>query len=1206
MSMTKKYKVALVMIMILAMIFNVTQMAFAAGTKVEFPIMALNGTDMVADKDTSYVVVFDQDPATKMITATVVVKNGAAGTGAKPVVLNGVGVQVTFSSNIAPYAYNPTDPSDTHPFDEERLFKGGPDDDIPTFKKYCYAPTEGFDTIGSPAVQNDSNGRFLGAKISTVKDSTTISLNPGESVVIAHLFFMPVNGKDILNLDMFSFQWSAYTSKMIKLSTWIANGTRFVVSNAKYPTSSAVYVLSPGMFKLHVAQGKPNVSVNNEDRTINGYDPGTMEWAYDESGPYQVGAPAVKDEAHTIYVRQKGTEYSGNDPEYGNYKKYLAGEPAAVEFNRNFISCGENVSLSKTGVNLTGTDGNTRVNDVIRYTIIAKNSGDPRSVWAGAVLTDTLPGGVTFAGNATLDGGALEAGTGYTFSNGTLTVPLGDIPGGTQKTVTFEVTVNADAYGMQIKNSASVNGNDGEGGADLDKETEEGGGGKTVVEKSDPPTIGEITVGDKEITGTGEPGAEITVTLEDGTKIETTVDENGNWKVDLPDDKEVGEGDTITVVQTEEGKDPSDETQVTAENRPDPIRVSLKTSANLSGTAEARRVGDIIEYTIIVKNEGAPKSLWTNVIIEDTLPTEVTYVNGSVAIDGAAAGAAAGYSDGILTAYLGDISGGVKKVVTFRAEINETAYGKIFKNTAVVDGVDVEEGIDPPPVAGRSPTPSVDEINDGDRVITGTGEPGATIVIDFPPSTIKGTATVGEDGTWSVTVPGSVNLEEGAKVTVVQTVEGSNPSLPEEVIVQAKKNVIPFMSKASENLTGSDGNTRVNDTLRYTITVRNDGSSKSIWTNTIMTDVIPAGLTLKTETVLLDGKVPTYFYYDSANRTLLVSIDGGITGGQTRVITFETTVNSDAFGLTIKNAASVDGKENGSGGADISENTEEGGGGNTVIDKSNPPTIDDIDRGDETITGTGEPGAGIVVTLEDGTKIETTVDGNGNWTVEVPPDKKPDTGDTVTVTQVEQGKDPSDETTITVKDKNYRAVRGLVWLMLDDDLGLGADFLKKHDIIVELRPTFQTAAASGLSTKSILAAGSERAGLGEFTIENVPFGTYVLCIMRPGFLTRTMVVTVSASDPDMITLAPPGTEDAGVFNLWWGDSNDDLRIDNEDIMMILELMNIGVNANHHMYNAACDMNGDGRCDNEDIMMVLERWNLNAGQYAGAEKTDFFD
>ena len=72
-----------------------------------------------------------------------------------------------------------------------------------------------------------------------------------------------------------------------------------------------------------------------------------------------------------------------------------------------------------------------------------------------------------------------------------------------------------------------------------------------------------------------------------------------------------------------------------------------------------------------------------------------------------------------------------------------------------------------------------------------------------------------------------------------------------------------------------------------------------------------------------------------------------------------------------------------------------------------------------------------------------------------------------------------------------------------------------------------------------------------------------------------------------------------------GDCNDDLRIDNEDVMMIMELMDIGVNAVHPLYNAACDMNGDGRCDNDDILMVLEYWNRNVGQYPGAGGIDFF-
>ena len=984
----KKYTIALAGLLIMAMVVSLTPAALAGGTQVSFPLMALNGADMIADASTSYVVYLNQDPVSKMITATVTVANGASGSGAKPIVFSGVGVELSFSDKVAPYRYTPANTSDPHLFAPDRLYVGGPNDSLAEFGKYCYMPTPGFNSAGSSAIQNNTGGRFIGAKVSTVKDSETISLSPGSKVVIAQLFFMPVNGEDSLDINMFSFRWETYPAKIIRLSTWIANGTRFVVSNSNYTTGTAQYVLSPNTFKLHVAQGKPDVSANNAERKINGYDPSVMEWSYLAEGPFQGGAPVVKDEAHVIYVRKAGTDYTGNDPEYGNYKKYMAGEAAAVMFDKNFVSCEDDVSISKTSENLTRSDGKTYVGDILLYTITAKNDGDPLSVWADAVMTDSLPVGVTFSGNVKLGGETLYPGTGYTFSGGTLTVPLGDIPGKTQKTVVFEATVNADAFGQLVKNSVSVSGKDGAGGDDLDSSTEEEDGGRVVT--------------------------------------------------------------------------------------------------------------------------------------------------------------------------------------------------------------------------GKTGIPVIDEINDGDRTITGTGTPGATIEITFPNTNLTGSATVGPDGTWTVNVPGSVNLVEGGKVTATQTVDGMDPSEPAEATVQAKKNVIPYMNKTSENLTSDDGKTRVNDTLLYTVTVRNDGSVKSIWVNAVMTDTLPAGVTLKNETVLLDGKVPTYFYYEAATRTLLVSIEGGITGGQTRVITFEATVNADSFGLSIKNSATVDGKENGSTGPDISGGAEETGDGRVVTDKSDPPSVDDINRGDNAITGTGEPGAEIIVTLENGEEFTTIVDENGEWTVELPPGKEPDTGDKITVTQVGQGKDPSDEIIVIVKDKNYRAVRGFVWPMVDDDLDLGGAFLARHDIVVELRPTFLTPAGEGLSVISVLVPNSSRAGLGEFVIENVPFGDYVLTIKRPGYLVRAMKVSVSAADPDVIALAPPGTDDDGVFNLWWGDCNDDFRIDNEDVMMIMELMNIGVGANHPLYNAACDFNADGRCDNEDIMMVLERWNRHVGEYAGAGDVDFFD
>ena len=66
------------------------------------------------------------------------------------------------------------------------------------------------------------------------------------------------------------------------------------------------------------------------------------------------------------------------------------------------------------------------------------------------------------------------------------------------------------------------------------------------------PSIDDVTEGDKEIKGEGEPGSTVVVTItdKDGNdkgRVETTVDEDGNWKINPDTDLE--EGDKIVVDQ---------------------------------------------------------------------------------------------------------------------------------------------------------------------------------------------------------------------------------------------------------------------------------------------------------------------------------------------------------------------------------------------------------------------------------------------------------------------------------------------------------------------------------------------------------------------------------------------------------------------------------------------------------------------------------
>ena len=1086
--------------------------------------------------------------------------------------------------------------------------------------------------------------------------------------------------------------------------------------------------------------------------------------------------------------------------------------------------------LTKTGVNLTHTDGKIHVGDRIRYTITAENKGHPITVWANATLTDTMRDGVEFEGNVTLDGKPLVNPIDYTFASGTLVISLGNIKGGESKVVTFEVTVKDDAYGKDIKNSATVIGKNGENGEGFVIETEEDGDDYKVVEQSDKPEIDKITVGDTTVSGKGEPGATIIVEFKNGSTAQTEVEDDGTWIVDIPDDAQpIVKDQKVTATQTQEGKETSEKAEVEVQDRPKAVGDMKKTSTNLSGTGETR-VGDTLEYTITLVNIGEAKSLWQIGSITDTLPIEVDYIDGSLRINSNALPAGTEPYDAatrtLTISNLQGILGGESITVTFEATINEKAYENGFKNTAEVDGEPVEEDGGPITVVPRSKQPTIDEVNAGDNEITGTGEPGSVIEITFPGTDDKYYGCVGEDGTWTVGVPGSVKqLKEGDVINAVQIEDGLDPSLPTEATVQAKKPVVPYITKTSRNLTTQEGKARVNDKIKYTITVGNSGSPKSIWTNVIVTDVIPTGLTLDESSIRIDRETTQNASYDENTKTLEVRIPDGIRGGQEVEITFTARVNEDAYDLTdpIVNSVSAEGNENGDPNKPIDIDTEEEDGGHTVAGKSDKPTIDDITEGDKEITGTGIIGAIIIVTLPDGTMLETTVGNDGTWTVELPDGKEaeydneftaeqidgdkdpsdpvrmdvlprpdaeckatktaenlsgpnetrkvgdtlrytitvknngnpkslwkgvvvedklpeevdflPDSveidgtaagtaaqydeethtltvdlgnipggveikvtfeveindkaygktftntaivdeetaeeedapvvkrrsykpeineilerdkvvtgtgvpgaqievsfkngvivtttvdengawivnvpagtnlaeGDTVTAVQTEEGYDPSIPAVATVKEKPYRTVHGFVWPIVTDDFGYGEDFVKKHNIIVELRATFNTEAEPGLSTIATITINSENDDIGEFTIENVPFGTYVLYISRPGYLVRTMIVTISKDEPDIFELKPPAEdpESITVFTLWWGDCNGDGRVDGRDTAMITELLNKDKNSSE--YEPACDLNADGRIDGRDSALITANINKNAKQYAGAGEVNF--
>ena len=113
------------------------------------------------------------------------------------------------------------------------------------------------------------------------------------------------------------------------------------------------------------------------------------------------------------------------------------------------------------------------------------------------------------------------------------------------------------------------------------------------------PKITQPKAGDKKITGTAEPGAKVEVELPDGTKVETTADQEGNWTAEVPEDKEPKEGETVKAVATVDGKTPSDEATATTGKADEektetptinPVKVGDK---NITGTAKPNAIVNV-------------------------------------------------------------------------------------------------------------------------------------------------------------------------------------------------------------------------------------------------------------------------------------------------------------------------------------------------------------------------------------------------------------------------------------------------------------------------------------------------------------------------------------------------------------------------------------------------------------------------------------
>ena len=378
------------------------------------------------------------------------------------------------------------------------------------------------------------------------------------------------------------------------------------------------------------------------------------------------------------------------------------------------------------------------VGDKLTYTVEVSNGAGAQVNIRDAKLTDTIPDGLTFRGNVTVD----DYSVAYQYDNGshTLTVPLDAIAPGQTKTVRFDVLVNSSAYGMTIENTAVASGNntpdteDTDDGVTIEDGKADGHAGaksanKTMARVGDTITY-TITLENGALATADWTGATVTDVLPDGVSFAGNVQKDGQATTEYsydsfsrtltltpyaiaPDTQVVytfdvtvdegmqGEFIVNTAILTDgDQQTPLPDAGVEIdEGEADPV---VSKSANVT---EAK-VGDTFTYEITVKNGDRATAPWRNIIAYDTLPAGVKLI-GNVYLDGKVA--LHKLSGNALSVMVGDLAAGESVTVSFDVQVLDTAAGTTLQNSVNVagdngSGTATDDGVTVPEEEPQNPT----------------------------------------------------------------------------------------------------------------------------------------------------------------------------------------------------------------------------------------------------------------------------------------------------------------------------------------------------------------------------------------------------------------------------------------------------------------------------------------------------------------------
>ncbi|MDW5470500.1 Ig-like domain-containing protein [Staphylococcus equorum] len=595
--------------------------------------------------------------------------------------------------------------------------------------------------------------------------------------------------------------------------------------------------------------------------------------------------------------------------------------------------------------------------------------------------------------NEVTSGGTQVTGTGEPGSTITVKFPDGSVVTGVvddQGNYVIDIPTNVDLVGNEelVVTSTDVSGN-------VSPETR-----LTVKDTTAPvaPTVNEVTSEDTQITGTGEAGSIITVKFPDGSVVTGTVDNQGNYAIDVPTNVDLVGNEELVVTSTDSAGNVSPETKVIVTDATAPLApmVNEVTSegTQITGTGEAGstitvKLPDGSVVTGVADNQG-------NYVID--IPTNV------------------------------DLVGNEELVVT-----STDGAGNVSPETRLT----VEDVTAPA-------APTVNEVTSEDTQVTGSGEAGSTITVKFPDGSVV-TGTVNDQGNYAIDIPTNIDLVGNEELVVTSTdgagnvspetrftvKDGNAPVSPTVNEVTSKDLQITGTGEAGSTITvkfpdgsvvtgtvDSQGNYVIDLPLDKKLTgneelvmTSTDGSGNvSSETRLTVTDVTAPAAPTVNEVTSEDTQVTGS---GEAGSTITVKFpDGSVVTGTVNnqgnyVIDIPT--NVDLVGNEELVVTSTDKSGNVSREARV-----------TIKDATAPaaPTVNKITSGDTQVTGTGEPGSTITVKFPNGTIVTGKADNQGNYVINVPSIIDLNPGDTIQVSSIDKSGNMSGTTTIIVNNSS--------------------------------------------------------------------------------------------------------------------------------------------------------------------------------------------